>query len=223
MVKIIVVKNKKTAGDLYKNMNRGNTLVLYHAHWCGHCQRFQPDWQKLKRKLKSEMPNVCLGEVEQTPLQQHMKNVSVQGFPTIKFYKRGKSPNNNNEENTNSIPFDGERNMENLINFIKINMEKGNASRQSKNTAGKSKNNKNTKKVIITEKVNSPSKLSLKNSISMRLQNLFSTLTKSNTRSQHSQQQKQKSKSKSVRGKKMSGKQMLKQIRRTMKKKSRSA
>ena len=130
MVKIIVVKNKKTAGDLYQNMNRGNTLVLYHAHWCGHCQRFQPDWQKLKSKLKKEMPNVCLGEVEQTPLQKHMKNVSVQGFPTIKFYKRGKSPNNNNEENTNSIPFDGERNMENLINFIKLNMEQSKGSKK---------------------------------------------------------------------------------------------
>ena len=27
-------------------------VILYYAEWCGHCQRFKPEWAKLKEELE---------------------------------------------------------------------------------------------------------------------------------------------------------------------------
>ena len=37
-------------------------VTLYYAEWCGHCQRFKPEWEKLKTMLKAK--NIPVAEYE---------------------------------------------------------------------------------------------------------------------------------------------------------------
>lgn len=205
MGKVIIVKNSGSANQLRNAMNLGNTLVLYHANWCGHCQRFQPDWKKIQTRVKKELPNVCLGDVEETQMRSHMKDSEVQGFPTIKFYRKSDGSNKANEENKNNIPFEGERSVDGLINFIKANMKSESPTINNKGKqSNRKQDNKNIKTVVISNKMKAPSKKELKNQLSHKLRTLFNHLTQNKTKSQQTP--------------KNNGNKMLKTLRRSLRK-----
>lgn len=203
MGKVIIVKNSSSANQLRNAMNLGNTLVLYHANWCGHCQRFQPDWKKLQTRVKKELPNVCLGDVEETQMRSHMKDSEVQGFPTIKFYRKSDGSNKANEENKNNIPFEGERSVDGLINFIKANMKsESNTPSNVKNNTKQTKGN--IKTVVINNKMRAPGKNELKKQLSHKLRTLFNHLTQNKTQTQQTP--------------KNNGNKMLRTLRRSLRK-----
>ena len=67
------------------------TVVLFYAHWCGHCQAMYPEWEKLKEELGADHDYKFV-EVEhenienQKPLLEKEMSVSplqIQGFPTL--------------------------------------------------------------------------------------------------------------------------------------------
>lgn len=81
------VKNKKTVPTFKKAISSGNIIVLYHADWCGYCQRFKPVWEELKKKLTNGRNTMChIGEVESANMH-HLPDVEVTSYPTILFYK----------------------------------------------------------------------------------------------------------------------------------------
>ena len=81
------VKNKNTAPTFKKAISDGNIIVLYHADWCGYCQRFKPVWEELKKKLTTSAKPMChIGEVESANMH-HLPDVEVRSYPTILFYK----------------------------------------------------------------------------------------------------------------------------------------
>ena len=81
------VKDKSTAPPFKKAMSDGNIIVLYHADWCGYCQRFKPVWEELKKKLNNGRNPMChIGEVESANMH-HIPDVEVRSYPTILFYK----------------------------------------------------------------------------------------------------------------------------------------
>ena len=54
--KYIKYKNKYIS--LKNNMSGGTKsdikVILFSADWCGHCKKFKPDWEKLKKKLRKK-------------------------------------------------------------------------------------------------------------------------------------------------------------------------
>jgi|UniRef100_A0A6C0ISS2 thiol-disulfide isomerase/thioredoxin len=92
-------------------------VVLFFAHWCGHCQSMYPEWEQLKKEYESDN-NFVLREVEHGNIESDkqmlekelgVSPIQVQGFPTlVKIH-----PDKHIEYYEN-----GERNKENFINWL---------------------------------------------------------------------------------------------------------
>lgn len=64
------------------------TMVLFYADWCGHCQRFQPEWEKIHREL-SHYNGINVAQVSHNFLPLMPSHLQVQGFPTLQMIRRG--------------------------------------------------------------------------------------------------------------------------------------
>jgi len=63
-------------------------LVEFYAPWCGHCKSLAPEWSKAAVKL--EGGNIPLAKVDATAATGLAKVNEIKGFPTIKYFARGK-------------------------------------------------------------------------------------------------------------------------------------
>jgi len=61
-------------------------LVEFFAPWCGHCQRLEPEWKKAASELKGKVKVAALDATQHAATAQRF---SVQGYPTIKFFRAG--------------------------------------------------------------------------------------------------------------------------------------
>lgn len=82
------------------------TLVLFHAPWCGHCQRLKPTWEQLVKKHSGDS-TVAIKSVDCDKEPAKAKENDVQGFPTIILFKGGQKK-----------VFSGERTLEGIESFI---------------------------------------------------------------------------------------------------------
>lgn len=66
------------------------TLFLCYATWCGHCQRFSPVWEKIKKTLTLNK-DVHVVEVNYDAIELMPKQLqNVRGFPTLQIVVNGK-------------------------------------------------------------------------------------------------------------------------------------
>ena len=104
-VRVLVAKNfKEVVFD-----SKSDVLVEFYAPWCGHCKTLAPEYERLATELK-RVKTLVIAKMDST--ENEVEGVEIQGFPTLKFF-----PANNK----NAIDFDGERNFEGLLTFIKQN------------------------------------------------------------------------------------------------------
>lgn len=103
-VKVVVGKNWN---DVVIN-NDVNVLVKFYAPWCGHCKTLAPIWEEAAKALAGN-PKILLVKIDST--ENEIEGVSVQGFPTLKFYKAG--------QKDTPIDFAGERTKDGIISFLK--------------------------------------------------------------------------------------------------------
>jgi protein disulfide-isomerase A1 len=87
-------------------------LVKFYAPWCGHCKHLAPHYDEAARRLANN-PNVLLVKVDST--ENEVAGSDVQGFPTLKFYRKDKE--------AEPLEFNGGRDAEGIINWIKENTE----------------------------------------------------------------------------------------------------
>lgn len=83
-----------------------DVLVEFYAPWCGHCKKLAPIYEELATKLKHNT-NLVIAKMDSTA--NETDKVSIQGFPTIKFFPaKDKTP----------IDFNGDRTVDGFIDFL---------------------------------------------------------------------------------------------------------
>lgn len=73
----------KSLEESQNNMIGGsnmNTIYLFKAEWCGHCQGFKPTWEKLQNKLSNKINFVTYDSEKDSSLMEKYK---IKGFPTL--------------------------------------------------------------------------------------------------------------------------------------------
>jgi protein disulfide-isomerase A1 len=84
-----------------------DVLVEFYAPWCGHCKKLTPIYDELAANLKHNK-NLVIAKMDSTA--NEVESVSIQGFPTIKFYPAGKK--------NAPMDFDGDRTVEGFTKFL---------------------------------------------------------------------------------------------------------
>lgn len=126
--------NSQNANNIINKTKTANILVYYYASWCGYCQAFSTEWNKISKHITDN--NICdVAEIESDelqyvkPLQAHFK-----GFPSLVLYTKSEiiKPKNNNglinmfmmnanngpKLPKNAIKYDGERTLASVIEFL---------------------------------------------------------------------------------------------------------
>jgi protein disulfide-isomerase A1 len=87
-----------------------DVLVEFYAPWCGHCKSLAPIYEELAQSLKHNT-NLVIAKMDSTA--NEVESVSIQGFPTIKFW-----PANNKSA---PLDFNGDRTVEGFTKFLAEN------------------------------------------------------------------------------------------------------
>jgi protein disulfide-isomerase A1 len=89
--------------------NNAFVLVEFFAPWCGHCKRLAPEYEVAATALKDV---AVLATVDCTVEEDLATRFSIQGFPTLKFFKRGEPQD-----------YQGERNAKGIESWVKQRVE----------------------------------------------------------------------------------------------------
>merc|ERR1719234_2718677 len=101
-VKVLVGKNFH---EVAMNPEK-DVLVEFYALWCGPCKQLAPIWDKLGEKY-ADHPSIVIAKMDSTA--NELEEVKVQGFPTIKLFKK---------ETNEIVDYNGDRTEEGFTKFL---------------------------------------------------------------------------------------------------------
>lgn len=105
-VRVVVGKNFR---EVVLDENT-DVLMEYYAPWCGHCKSLAPTYAAVATKLK-DVQGLVIGKMDAT--ENEFEGLSIQSFPTLKFYPRGSKGS--------PLDYSGERTEEGFIEYLKKN------------------------------------------------------------------------------------------------------
>ena len=97
-------KNKKMLGG--SNNEKDNTLYLFKANWCHHCNSFKSTWSDLQNKIGNKINFVTYDADEDSKI---LKEYKIDGFPTLILKSKGKA-----------IEYVGPRDFNSIKEFIDV-------------------------------------------------------------------------------------------------------
>jgi protein disulfide-isomerase A1 len=84
-----------------------DVIVKFYAPWCGHCKKIAPIYDEVATKL-AHNKNLIIAKMDST--LNETDKVSIQGFPTIKFWPAG--------DKSAPIDFNGDRTVDGFVDFL---------------------------------------------------------------------------------------------------------
>ena len=105
--KYIKYKSKYLKLKSHKNLSGGsnlNTLYLFKAEWCHHCNEFKNTWSELKKNIGNKI-NLVTFDADKDA--QAIKDFKIEGFPTLILKSDNKA-----------IEYVGSRDLNSIKNFI---------------------------------------------------------------------------------------------------------
>ncbi len=108
----LLFKLNKPIIDKFVEINKvDDRLKLYYAEWCGYCHKLMPIWDELEGSELKKIVEFHKYECDKN--KGLCMNEGVQGYPTIILETNGKK-----------ITYEGDRSKEDLIRFVKSNINK---------------------------------------------------------------------------------------------------
>ena len=93
-----------------------DVLLEFYAPWCGHCKALEPKYKELATELK-DVKGLIIAKWDATA--NEIDGIDIQGFPTIRFFKKG---------STESEEYEGDREVDGFKKFL---LEKSEAYKNS--------------------------------------------------------------------------------------------
>ena len=88
-----------------ENFANPKKLVYFHMDTCGHCKRFNPEWDKFAANYDGPLE---IKKVERKEAGGDLEKYKIQGFPSILLI----------DEQDNTKEFDGDRTVSGLEKFV---------------------------------------------------------------------------------------------------------
>ena len=78
--------------DNFQEAVDGNEFILveFYAPWCGHCKAMKADYALAAKILTEERVSHVLATVDATIETDLAKRFDIRGYPTLKFFSKGK-------------------------------------------------------------------------------------------------------------------------------------
>ena len=92
--------------------NNKDIMVLFYSPWCFHCKALLPKYEEVAKKLKKKNNKLILMKIN--AIENEVESIDNIGFPKIKFYP-------GNKKDRPPIDYNGDKSVEDIIEFIKNN------------------------------------------------------------------------------------------------------
>lgn len=92
-------ENFDVANDISESRQLGAVIYFFHADWCPHCKKAQPEWESFKQSTdgktingyKVSCVNINCTNEDDSKSNEYINKFNIDSYPTVKMVKDGKT------------------------------------------------------------------------------------------------------------------------------------